>query len=221
MTPQFARAVDPVIVHVLELLDRIGRQAAGSVREERDQVLQKVRDAEAQLGSSEGWPWAKYALAAWIDEVLVAAPWPERKEWANNTLEFDFFKTQDRATDFFLKAKEADKLPTSDVSEVYYVCVLLGFRGLYGSDPNEALFLADRFHLPHSIEEWTRSMSRRIKLLQTAEVPHSVAEIEGAPPLTGKFMLVGAVLLLILMSSVFAIVFKFWIYPQLGLMASP
>ena len=66
MTPQYSKAVDPVILLVLGLLDRIGRTTASSYREERDKVLQSFREAEGRsvprrVGSIRSTPW----LAGW------------------------------------------------------------------------------------------------------------------------------------------------------------
>ena len=100
----------------------------------------------------EGWELAKYALVAWIDDVLIEAPWPGRDWWENNSLEFAYFNTRDRATQFFKRAKQAAQLTRRDALEVFYVCVILGFRGLYAMP--EAAFLADQLDLPPDLESW-------------------------------------------------------------------
>ena len=75
MTPNFAAAVDPIFLHVLGLLERIGQSDAPNPTEERAVINNWIRHAEAQLGQKQDWELAKYALVAWIDDVLIEAPW--------------------------------------------------------------------------------------------------------------------------------------------------
>ncbi len=215
MSPDYARAVDPVFVGVLDLLNRISQRNTRGVSEEKAKLLAKLRDAESQLGSTEGWQLSKYALAAWIDEMLIAAPWDGRTAWENNTLEFDFFRTQTRATDFFLKSQEADKLPSNDPIEVYFLCVLLGFRGFYAARPEDAAFIAQQKNLPQTLEMWTSIKSRRIQLFRVKEPEVKSRPLEGAPPLHGKFLVVGSTLLCLMMICVFAVVWYYFLHEKL------
>ena len=171
MNPRFAAAVDPVFEYVLDVLDRISRNDVVHPEQEREQMRNCFRAAEAEVGEKPGWALAKYALVAWIDDMLIEAPWDGRNWWENNSLEFAYFKTRDRATQFFLKAKESAELSQRDALEVFYVCVVLGFRGLYGL--SESAFLAEQLQLPHDIETWAKRTSQSIQLGQ------------GRPRLTG------------------------------------
>ena len=132
MTPRFASAVDPIFLCVLDLLDRISSNQVSSPEDESNRIQNRFREAEAQVGEIHGWELAKYALTSWIDDVLIEAPWEGRDWWENNSLEFAYFKTRDRATEFFIKSKQAAELSRRDFLEVFYVCVVLGFRGMYG-----------------------------------------------------------------------------------------
>lgn len=190
MSPRFAAAVDPIFLLVLDLLDRISRNEALVAEDERDRLQNQFREAEAQLGEKQGWEQAKYALASWIDDVLIEAPWEGRNWWVNNSLEFAYFKTRDRATEFFTKANQAAELSKRDALEVFYVSVVLGFRGMYGL--SESAFLAEQLNLPMDIESWAKKMSRSIQLGQGRPPIMGTARAgAGAPPLDGKFHLVG------------------------------
>ncbi len=131
MTPDFAIAVDPVFLHVLGFVDRISQGENPPPREERQTVQNFLRQAEAQLGQRQDWELAKYALVCWIDDLLIEAPWEGRNWWKENALEVEAFNTRVRATEFFVKANNASNLTRRDALEVFYVCVVLGFRGLY------------------------------------------------------------------------------------------
>ena len=102
-------------------------------------IRSRLDHAEAQLGRTPDWLLAKYALVAWIDEMLIVdAPWRDRDWWNENKLEWEIFQTNSRYDLFYKKAKEAFALPQKDALETFYVCVVLGFRGLY-RDPVRGL----------------------------------------------------------------------------------
>jgi type VI secretion system protein ImpK len=200
MTPQFAEAVDPILLAVLELLDRIGRTESLVPQAERTYIQNRFSEAEAKVGEKRTWNLAKYALTAWIDDMLIEAPWDGRDWWENNSLEFAYFQTRDRATEFFVKAEQAAELSNRDALEVFYLCVVLGFRGFYSHA--ESIYLADSLRLPTSIEMWAERVSRSIQLGQgRPKISGAFRTGEGAPPLEGKFQLLGASLLAVVLSA--------------------
>jgi type VI secretion system protein ImpK len=192
MTPKFASAVDPIFLYVLGVLDRISANDPPLAEDVREGVQNRFREADAKLSEQihrEGWELAKYALASWIDDVLIEAPWPGRDWWENNSLEFAYFNTRDRATQFFRMAKDAAALTRRDAIEVFYVCVILGFRGLYAM--SEAAFLADQLGLSPDLDSWTARTAKLITLGQGRPPLYPAPRPgEGAPPLEGKFLLV-------------------------------
>lgn len=190
MTPKFAEAVDRVFLEVLGLLDRIGRDEHPPVHEERLKIRGWLDQAEAILGQGPDWHLAKYALVSWIDDVLIDAPWDGRSWWKENALEVELFNTRLRNEQFYVRAKEASALPKKDALEVFYVCVVLGFRGLY-RDPAAAAVLAEPRGLPPDLETWARQTALAIQLGQ-GRPPISEASVagEGAPPLDGPGRLI-------------------------------
>lgn len=192
MTPEFARAVDPVFLHVIELLDRISSDETLSAPEERGRIRAQLDRAEALAGQSRDWELAKYALVTWIDEVLIEAPWEASAYFKNNKLEFEIFKTADAYVEFYRKAQEASSLRKKDALEVFYVCVILGFRGLY-RDPNHAAALTEELGLPPDLETWAKRTAEAIQLGKGRPgISHAAISIEGAPPLDGPFVIIWA-----------------------------
>jgi type VI secretion system protein ImpK len=186
MTPRFAQAVDPIYLAVLDLLDRIARGKPPAAQEAQLQIRALIDQAEAILGASQEWALAKYGLASWTDEVLVDIPWEGRDWWSNNVLEVQMFNTRNCSEQFYVKAQQASTLPGRDALEVFYNCVVLGFRGLY-SDPTLASTLAQANGLPEDLETWARQTSLSIRLGQgRPEMTSPRREIRGAPPLLGK-----------------------------------
>lgn len=195
MTPHFAKAIDPVFLHVLDLLGRIEKNIPVNGQEEKSRISNLLRNAEAQLGNKRDWELAKYAIVSWIDEALTRAAWEGRDWWDNHSLEVDHFRSRDYSTEFFIRAKEASKLSRRDALEVFYVCVVLGFRGFYGSAGEETPRIANHLDLPVDLESWARQTARAIQLGQgRPSLSGAARPIEGAPPLDGKFLFLGTAL---------------------------
>ncbi len=188
MTPKFAQAIDPVMLHVLGLLERIAREEHPSPPDERLRIRALIDQAEALIGASEQWQLAKYALASWTDEMLVDAPWDGRDWWSNNVLEMELFSTRECYDRFYVLAKEAGSLPNRDALEVFYICVVLGFRGLY-RDPDFSRATIQTLGLPPDVESWARQASMAIRLGQgRPQITGKKREIAGAPPLRARYV---------------------------------
>jgi len=183
MTPRFAQAVDPIFLQVLGLLDRIARGERPAPRDERLRIRAMIDQAAATLGAEPEWELAKYALVSWIDEVLVDADWEGRDWWSNNVLEMEYFKTRLCFEQFYRRAQEATTLARRDALEVFYVCVVLGFRGMY-RDPAMAEHFIQSYGLPPDVETWARQTAMSIRLGQRRPEPGGPRhDIAGAPPL--------------------------------------
>lgn len=190
MTPKIAQAVDPVFLHILELLDRIGGGESPSPQEERLKIRSVLDRAEALVGRGPEWELAKYALASWIDEVLLESPWEGREWWNNNVLEVELFNTRLCNEQFYVKAQEASTLTRRDALEVFYVCVVLGFRGLY-RDSSLASMLTEAHGLPPDLETWSEQTALAIRLGQgRPTLAHAGPDVAGAPPRRARPLLV-------------------------------
>jgi type VI secretion system protein ImpK len=183
MTPQFAQAVDPIFLAMLDLLEQIGQNQPVSPQNERYRLVAAVDYAEAAVGGGLEWELAKYALVSWIDELLVETPWPGRDWWSNNVLEVHYFNTRLCNERFYTKAQEASGQPRRDALEVFYNCVILGFRGLY-RDANLANSLTASNGLPPDMLSWTKQTAMAIRLGQgRPPLPRPRREIRGVPPM--------------------------------------
>ncbi|GAB5442169.1 MAG: hypothetical protein Fues2KO_25180 [Fuerstiella sp.] len=183
MTPHFAKSVDPIFLAGVDLIHQATNGTAGPPEQEQLRIRALFEQAEAELGAEKEWELAKYALVSWIDEVLVDTPWAGQDWWRNNVLEVHFFNTRLCNEQFFLRAKEASTLSRKNAQEVYYDCVVLGFRGLY-RDEHLAEQLAPANDLPPTLDEWARQVSMSIRLGQgRPPLSSPTREIPGAPPL--------------------------------------
>jgi type VI secretion system protein ImpK len=208
MTPKFANAVDPIYMQILDLLDRIQREEKASPQEERLRVGGLFDQAAAVLGAGPEWELAKYGLASWIDEVLLEAPWEGSEWWSNNVLEVALFNTRLCNERFFLRAQEASTLARRDALEVFYVCVVLGFRGLY-RDPHLAAMLTQVHGLPSDLETWSKQTALAIRLGQgRPALPGPRRELRGAPPLRSRPLAIWSWLAVTLLSAGAAVTYS-------------
>ena len=94
MTPRHSLAVDPLLLHVLGLLDRLGDAVAPNPLDERARIIALLDQGEAIVGPGRERELTKYALVSWIDEMLVETEWSSREWWSNNVLEMELFRTR-------------------------------------------------------------------------------------------------------------------------------
>ena len=210
MSPKFAQAVDPVFLYVLALLERISREETLSPQDERLRIRTLIDQAEASLGAGGEWELAKYALVSWVDEMLVDALWDGREWWSNNVLEIDLFNTRQCNELFFIKAQEASNQSGRDALEVYYVCVILGFRGLY-HDSTTGTEIAKALSLPLELKDWTRQTALSIRLGQgRPTLSDPGPEIEGAPPQRPRSIVIWPWLTTVLLSAIVIVLAYHW-----------
>ncbi|MGD9853921.1 MAG: DotU family type IV/VI secretion system protein [Planctomycetaceae bacterium] len=195
MSPDFAASVDPVFRLVLDLLDRMAAGEAFDPQFVQRRILDRLEQADAAVGATRDWELARYALVSWIDEVLLDTEWSGRNWWSNNVLEAELFRTRDCSTRFYACAEEARGLVGSQALEVFYDCVVLGFRGMYRSHET-AQSLSDHDGLSDSLEAWLRRTA--LALAKREALPAPVASLPaGAPPRTARRWAVGTLLLLL------------------------
>lgn len=186
MTPKFAQAIDPIFLYGIDLIERINKGVPESAPTTHLKFRSLFEEAEAILGANKEWTLAKYAIVSWIDEMLVEAPWQGREWWGNNVLEVHYFNTRLCNEQFYGRADEASTLDLKDALEVFFDCVILGFRGFY-SHPETAGQIARSRNLPPSLNEWMEKTSLAIRLGQDRPpLSEAVREIPGAPPLISK-----------------------------------
>ena len=77
----------------------------------------------------------KFALVAFIDETVLSPKnnFPLRPDWERNPLQLVYFEEHLAGVKFFERLDEMlrDAEANGDVLEVYYLCLLLGFKGKY------------------------------------------------------------------------------------------
>ena len=75
----------------------------------------------------------KYAMAALVDEIILHSSWEGGTQWLGQPLQLYFFSEHLAGEGFFtrLNILRQDYFNNCDLLEVYYVCLQLGFSGIY------------------------------------------------------------------------------------------
>lgn len=119
---------------------------------------------------------AKFGLAAFVDETVLTNNFPMRHEWEKNPLQLEYFGEQLAGNKFFDKLdamlKQIDV--TADAVEVYYFCMLLGFKGRYAVYEQEKLLA--------KMQETANALVKAGKIKSTELSPHWLANDQPVPP---------------------------------------
>jgi len=119
-----------------------------------------LRYSDAQIQA------VKFALTAFVDETVLTAKHPLSKEWEKFPLQLEYFREHLAGVKFFERLDELLKNIESEsgVVEVYYLCMLLGFKGQH------QVYMEDKLQV---IIENTAAHLRRVGRLQEGELaPH-------------------------------------------------
>lgn len=122
---------------VFDLILRIKAGFVTPSTELRPQIaamLQKFEERTARFGYHDKVVrLAKFALAAFVDETVLTNKFPLREEWEKYPLQLEYFGEHLAGNKFFerLEAMHKQIDVAADAIEVYYVCLLLGFKGKY------------------------------------------------------------------------------------------
>jgi type VI secretion system protein ImpK len=220
MREEYANLVHPVFTYALRLKERLERGERPNIESEQMTLkgllmseneakrwiefggqgdsLAMMRHGEslrmtagsAGRRSADQFLGIRYALACWLDEIFTLKDSPWEAQWADRTLETALYGSRDRAWMFWDQAQLAERRPGSDALEVFYLCVMLGFRGELREDPDK-------------LKRWADAIGARIGKEQSKEWPQP-PELEVpsyVPPLYGRerfqrMVVVGAVVTL-------------------------
>lgn len=99
------------------------------------------RDARRNGASAEDLYDAKYAFCAAVDETVLGSELAIRSYWESHPLQLSYFGDQLAGENFFNKLEQLRAQGAARVQalEVFYLCLLLGFKGKYALDGSEKL----------------------------------------------------------------------------------
>ena len=119
---------------------------------------------------------SKFALASFIDEVVLTNNFPLKEEWEKYALQLEYFGEQLAGNKFFekLEAMLKQMKVTADAVEIYYVCMLLGFKGRY------AVYEQDK--LLSVMQRTADALVKAGRIRPTELAPHWLANDQPEPP---------------------------------------
>jgi len=119
---------------------------------------------------------SKFALASFVDETVLTNNFPLRDEWEKYPLQLEYFGEQLAGNKFFDKLLSMTKQieQTADAVEIYYYCMLLGFKGRYGVYEQEKLLAI--------MQQTANALVKAGKIKPTELSPHWLANDQPKPP---------------------------------------
>jgi type VI secretion system protein ImpK len=148
---------------------------SNEMRYKLDGLFKKLEERGAESGYKESQLRdTKFALAAFVDETVLAGGFPLREEWERYPLQLEYFKEALAGNKFFERLDWLIKQGETDVVEVYYLCLLLGFKGRYN------VFLEDQ--LPAVINRTAEYLRGAGRLRTLPLSPHGLLNDQPGPP---------------------------------------
>lgn len=81
---------------------------------------------------------ARFAVFCWVDDRVMQSAWEGKTQWQKESLQRIHYKTAQGGAEFFTRLKETDA-SKGELLEVFYLCLLAGFRGRYGMDEESVI----------------------------------------------------------------------------------
>ena len=138
---------------------------------------------------------ARFALVAWIDEMVNLAGWAGSAEWESNPIQLQLLGTRKAGVEFFA---HLDKLrpESADALAVYFYCLALGFQGSFAGRDGDRQALVARTHEKLRRVDFALDLAREKRLTPAAyQMKIALDGRRGSLLLRGLFWIVGASLL--------------------------
>jgi type VI secretion system protein ImpK len=217
MREEIANLVFPVLSYGIRLKERLAAGDTPDFADSQRELLGLLREAsQAQRLSdfggdrpinesirgrqSDHFLGIRYALACWLDEMFILdSPWKD--QWNESSLEIKLYEERERGWRFWEQADRAAGRPTGDALEVYYLCVMLGFRGDKRKNLEDLKNWCDRI-------KTQLGSGAKIDLPPEGQPATNVPELVGERRFHNMLTAASAALLLIIPILVFLLVFK-------------
>lgn len=163
--------------YAIKLKERLDAGEALDIEREQGTLTGMLNGVEPYGVSDQGgggvFLGARYALACWLDEYfIVYTSWADA--WNGRKLEVKFYGgTSQRFAKFWEQAELAQKRHGKDVLEVYFLCVVLGFRGKMINDPG-------------ALQVWVENTRRQVIRAGEWPSPRDRGVTTNVEPLTGR-----------------------------------
>jgi type VI secretion system protein ImpK len=105
----------------------------------RAEVVSKLKACERQAQQldlpAQTLEAARFAVIAYLDELILVSPWTDKPRWQQLTLQREMFHTTNAGAEFYTRLGTLGEDDAAHAArEVFYLCLALGFRGKYFGD---------------------------------------------------------------------------------------
>lgn len=128
------------------------------IKELLNQLERKVHGANIEVAKLQQ---ARYALVALIDETIFSSQWSKRTAWMSKPLHVEFYGAGNAGDEFFMRLHELRQRAQvhAEIIEVFYLCLVLGFKGRYFREPERLRLLIE-----DTYTEWRRVSGNHTKV---------------------------------------------------------
>ena len=155
MSPEFEKVIDPLITNLLGIIQRSDRL---TIHELTVELREEFDRANLLMETDREWKYATYALIAWVDSEIII----NHNRWKDETLESHYFKTGNAYTEFFLRAEAAYTKRYFNAFEVFYICFMFGYHGVYQTGDKTVV----PKKLPMTDTEWQKQAAGRLSRIR-------------------------------------------------------
>lgn len=189
-----------------ELLPPLQRQLTADLQA----IEQKVNSGIANVSAGE-WQSLKRVLIYWADEILTN----HVTKWEDYVLEQEYYGEQNRAWKFYVEAEQCVPTGSSEAAEMFYLAVVLGFRGdIEGAFKHElgVDLPGKRSDINEARRFWSAQLQRRIRHDSTGDLQGEPLE-GNVEPLHGDGVMKTAFALFLIATLLLIIVAgKAWLF---------
>lgn len=137
--PRLVDKFSRLITYVLFLTNSLDQGEQPDFQKVYNEIMQLIDEMEKGAGSnSDDYINARFAVFAWIDEMVMNSNWQAKNDWLKETLQRRYYQTSDAGELFFDRLNQTG-IHQNQVREVYLVCLALGFEGRYCSPDDKYL----------------------------------------------------------------------------------
>ncbi len=195
MSPEYENVIDPLITSLLAIVQRADQL---TIRDLTVELREEFDRANLKMETDQEWKYANYALVAWVDSEIII----NHNRWKDETLEAHYFKTGNAYTEFFLRAERAYEKRYFNAFEVFYICFMFGYHGVYQTGDKTVVPKS----LPMTDTEWQKKSAGRIarirKLKKSEKWSETKDEDWSHQPLNGFGTFVNGLVFFLLISVV-------------------
>jgi type VI secretion system protein ImpK len=127
-------------IEVLAYVKLAMRRPSAQYEAFRTRVLSQLDEAKNRTMtegfSNDEYQNALFAVVAWVDEAVMTSEWEGKAAWKKELLQQKYFATGRAGVEFFTRLDQIASHQQS-VREVYYFCLMLGFKGKFVTKAQE------------------------------------------------------------------------------------